>query len=141
MTVCFRDSTVHSFLCLYIFFGCWYNMEVKTICYVVQYAVHKELCSTNLFLDFLLFIGTFFSIKFYWRCQVESDNNISSQLTLKKHILPWYPISQSSAIYKEKQEKPCYLIYQTAHRWLKCKRNIRCGINGTEIKVSLNKHT
>lgn len=36
-------------------------MEVKTMCYVVQYAVYKELCSTNLFLDFLLFIGTFFN--------------------------------------------------------------------------------
>lgn len=37
----------------------------KTICYVVQYAVHTELCSTNLFfLDFLLFIGTFFNKKF-----------------------------------------------------------------------------
>lgn len=53
------------FLCLYIFFGCWYNMEVKTICYVVQYAVHMELCSTNLFffsfwISFL-FIGTFFN--------------------------------------------------------------------------------
>lgn len=35
-------------------------MEVKTIGYVVQYAVYKELCSTNLFLDFL-FIGTFFN--------------------------------------------------------------------------------
>lgn len=56
---------MHSFLCLYIFFGCCYNMEVKTMCSVVQYAVHMELCSTNLFLDFLLFIGTFFSIKFY----------------------------------------------------------------------------
>lgn len=63
------------FCCFYIFFflGCWYTMEVKTICYVVQYAVHTELCSTNLFfLDFLLFIGTF-SIKFYWRWQGECD--------------------------------------------------------------------
>lgn len=40
-------------------------MEVKTICYVVQYAVHMELCSTNLFfLNFLLFIGTFFNKNF-----------------------------------------------------------------------------
>lgn len=39
-------------------------MEVKTICYVVQYAVHAELCSTNPFfflLNFLLLIGTFFN--------------------------------------------------------------------------------
>lgn len=28
------------------------TIEVKTICYVVQYAVHKELCSTNLFFFF-----------------------------------------------------------------------------------------
>lgn len=54
------------FACLYnkyIYFGCWYDMEVKNICYVVQYAVHTELCSTNLFFSwiFLLFIGTFFN--------------------------------------------------------------------------------
>lgn len=69
------------FLCLYIFFGCWYTMEVKTICYVVQYAVHMELCSTNLFSGFLVVYWYFFSIKVYWRCQVESilllDNNIT----------------------------------------------------------------
>lgn len=50
---------MHSFLCFYLFLVViiW-----KTICNVVQYAVHMELCSTNLFFqDFLLFIGTFFN--------------------------------------------------------------------------------
>lgn len=60
---------------VFIFFCCWYNMEVKTICYVVQYAVHMELCSTNLFSGFLVvyWYFFFFSIKFYWRWQVESS--------------------------------------------------------------------
>lgn len=56
-------ALIFVFIYIYCFLGCWYNMEVKTIGYVVQYAVHKELCSANLFLDFL-FIGTFFNKNF-----------------------------------------------------------------------------
>lgn len=46
---------MHSFLCVCVHVLFFFllvvdiHMEVKTICYVVQYAVHTELCSTNLF--------------------------------------------------------------------------------------------
>lgn len=62
---------MHSFLCLYTFFFLFLVvdiiMEVKTICYVVQYAVHAELCSTNPFFFFWISccLLVLFSIKFY----------------------------------------------------------------------------
>lgn len=78
LIVCFRDSTVHSFLCLYTFFsffGCWYNNGSKDnlLCSAICCT-----CGALLYKSFFFFFWisccllVLFSIKFYWRCLLES---------------------------------------------------------------------
>lgn len=103
-----RLYCAHFFRVLYTFFGCWYNVEVKTICYVVQYAVHKELCSTNLFFWISCCLLVLFSIKFYWRCRVGWYYLIS--VDIQTHV----PINQSLKDRRNIQRNTTYL-------WPKCR--------------------